>query len=119
MGDRFYLKLKCAYCSLESDVYYAPTCGMYDFTCQEKESFHEGDKSSSFVKSGCGKINFICADLATVKKSEDIVEDDVIQAFEMATTASHSIEAIKKEAKFYLRNLKRQVKKLEGNKNGR
>ncbi len=47
MGDRYYLKLKCAYCGQENPdpkkidpeiweseyVYYAPTCGYETFKC--------------------------------------------------------------------------------------
>ena len=44
-----------------------------------------------------------------VKKAEDVTEEDVIQAFEMASSASHSLDAIKKEARAYLRTLKKQL----------
>lgn len=94
MGDRFYLKLKCAYCGKQNnDVYYAPTCCFYDFKCDDVT---------------CNKMNFITA-IFEVKKAEDVTEEDVIQAFEMASSASHSLDAIKKEARAYLRTLKKQL----------
>lgn len=35
MGDRWTLALKCAHCEkLNEDVYYAPTCGFLNFTCE-------------------------------------------------------------------------------------
>ena len=92
MGDRFNLKLSCIFCTAVSDVYYAPTCCMYDFTC-----------------TACKKINFVCADFR-VKKAEDVTEDDAVQAFEMATTGNHTLAAIRKEAKRYLKDLKKRIK---------
>ena len=92
MGEKFSLKLKCAYCGAESSVYYAPTCGMYDFTCKT-----------------CHRINFICADF-TVKKAENTTEEDAVQAFEMASSANHTLATIRKEAKRYLRDLKKRIK---------
>lgn len=116
MGDRFYLKLKCAYCGLESNVYYAPTCGFYDFKCQETDDcmlpvFDSAEfTKGQIVNLGCGKTNFITASFG-VKKAEDITEEDVVMAFEMATNASHTAKAIKREAQVYLKMLKRQIKK--------
>lgn len=114
MGDRFWLKLKCAYCGLESNVYYAPTCSFYDFKCQEtEEPFvipHEDGFTPAHANQGCGKTNFITASFG-VKKAEDVIEEDIIQSFEMASTANHSLSAIKKEAQHYLRQLKKQIKK--------
>jgi len=108
MGDRFYLNLKCVYCGLISEVYYAPTCGFYDFKCRTDNISELSEVQP--VNVGCGKINFITATFE-VKKVEEVTEDDVIQAFEMASTASHSLSAIKKEAKQYLKQLKRGLKK--------
>ena len=117
MGDRFTLKLKCAYCGLESDVWYAPTCGFYDFTCKETEEPYPTTDEEGFSKvpdnNGCGKINFITADFR-VKKAEDVIEEDVIVAFEMATNANHKPSAIKKEAKSYIGFLRKRIK--ESNK---
>ena len=116
MGDRFYLKLKCAYCGLESSVYYAPTCGIYDFKCQDTDDFmfpaidEEGFTKGNIVQLGCGKINFITASFG-VKKAEDVTEEDVIGAFETASNAYHTEAAIKREAKSYLKSLKKQIKK--------
>lgn len=89
MGDRFYLELNCAYCNrTNKDVYYAPTCSFYDFTCEH-----------------CKKVNFISSDFS-VKKLVDVSEQNVIDAFEMATIGGHSKALIKKEAKRYLNHLK-------------
>jgi hypothetical protein len=97
---------------MESSVFYAPTCGFYDFKCQETDSdlFPMIDENESYANLGCNKINFITADFQ-VKKAEEVTEEYVIQAFEMATNSSHKPEAIKREAKIYLRALKRQTKK--------
>ena len=107
MGDRFYLNLKCAYCGTESSVWYAPTCGSYDFKCQDVSG---EDFLPIESKTGCGRTNFITASFE-VKKAEDVTEEDVVQAFEMASNTFHSLSAIKKEAKSYLRFLKKQIKK--------
>ena len=113
MGDRFYLKLKCAYCGTESSVWYAPTCGAYDFTCQDLGGY---DFMPVESKTGCGRTNFITASFE-VKKAEDVVEEDVIGAFEMSSNAYHTEKAIQREAKSYLKSLKKQIKK-EGSPNG-
>lgn len=35
MGDRWTLSLVCAFCGRKNDdVYYAPTCGFFNFTCK-------------------------------------------------------------------------------------
>ena len=34
MGDRFVLKLKCAYCEKENEAYYAESCGVTAFDCE-------------------------------------------------------------------------------------
>lgn len=82
MGDRFYLSLDCAYCgAVNSDVYYAPTCEVFDFTCSK-----------------CNKVNFITAGLSS-KKVEDTTEDDVAQAIEMATSVVRTAAEIKRYAK--------------------
>jgi hypothetical protein len=106
MGDRFWLKLKCAYCGTESSVYYAPTCGDYDFKCQDLGGY---DFMPVESKTGCGGTNFVTASFE-VKKAEDVTEEDVVQAFEMATSADHTLDAIKREAKSYLRNLQKRIK---------
>ena len=93
MGDRFYLNLKCAYCGTESSVWYAPTCGSYDFKCQDVSG---EDFLPIESKTGCGRTNFITASFE-VKKAEDVTEEDVVQAFEMASNTFHSLSAIKKE----------------------
>jgi hypothetical protein len=112
-GDRYYLNLKCAYCGLESEVYYAPTCGSYDFTCRENENVLIDTENlgppAAPKKTGCGKLNFIMADFS-VRKIEEVVEEDVVAAFEMATTASHSLESIHKEAKGYLKRIKKHAR---------
>lgn len=101
MGDRFYLSLNCAYCGKTSEVYYAPTCGFYDFVCREDTN------EQAKPKDGCGKKNFITASF-DVKKLEDVTEEDVISAFEMATTADHSLDAIRRNAKSYLKNIRKE-----------
>ena len=93
MGDRFYLTLNCAYCGKENDdISYAPTCCFYDFDCKD-----------------CGGINFIKADFS-VKKAEEVSEEDIVGAFEMATTASHKQQAIQREATHYLKILKKRIR---------
>lgn len=97
MGDRFYLILNCAYCStVNKDVYYAPTCDFYDFKCQK-----------------CNRTNFITADFS-VKRVEDVVIENVVAAFEMATTAVHSADSIRGMAKRYLRELKKHGRAESG-----
>jgi endogenous inhibitor of DNA gyrase (YacG/DUF329 family) len=35
MGDRYFLTVKCPQCGvITEDVYYAPTCDFFDFTCK-------------------------------------------------------------------------------------
>lgn len=105
MGDRFEMTLKCTYCNMPNKVYYAPTCGIYDFRCNSLDF-----ESKEFPKNkGCGKINFICSDF-TVKKAEEVTEQNVIDAFEMATSMNHKPSAIKREAKQYIKNLKKELK---------
>lgn len=117
MGDRFCLKIACVFCGTVNNVYYAPTCEMYDFTCSNKDlRIEKVDIATKKVietsKSlgPCNTINFICADFR-VKKVEDVTEEDVVQAFEMATTGNHTLASIRKEAKRYLRGLKKRAKK--------
>lgn len=94
MGDRFILSLKCTYCnSINDNIWYAPTCTFYDFKCFS-----------------CHRTNFICADFS-VKKAEDATEEDVVSAFEMASTVYHSTKAIRTEAKSFLRRLRKDVEK--------
>lgn len=93
MGDRFEMTLKCAYCGKENNVWYAPTCNVYDFVC----------------RGGCEKTNFICSDFS-VKKVEDIVEQNVIDGFEMASNTYHKPSVIKSQAKQYIRDLKKRIK---------
>jgi hypothetical protein len=116
MGDRFNLTLDCAYCGAKNSVFYAPTCGFYDFTCglnpDDDYPICEPEGSGQYTgyakTMGCGKTNFITADFR-VKQIEDVIEEDIIQAFEMASNAYHKPEAIKKEAKQYLKDLKKRV----------
>ena len=36
MGDRYYISVVCENCGFnEDDVYYAPTCGFIEWTCQK------------------------------------------------------------------------------------
>ena len=36
MGDRWTLTLACAHCGhINKDVWYAPTCGAFNFTCEK------------------------------------------------------------------------------------
>lgn len=35
MGDRYELRLRCAYCDKEQDVYYAESSGFTTFICKE------------------------------------------------------------------------------------
>jgi hypothetical protein len=101
---------------MESSVYYAPTCGFYDFKCQETDNDlfpvvdEKGFSESKDCNKGCGKTNFITASFS-VKKAEDVTEEDVIGAFEMATNTFHTDKAIKQEAQIYLKQLKKHTKK--------
>ncbi|MFA5238380.1 MAG: hypothetical protein WC476_01555 [Phycisphaerae bacterium] len=73
MGDRYYLEfLYCAYCGAEHrdededayafggvpGIYYAPTCGFFDFECE-----------------ACGKLNYIGSDM-DAHKIEDISAEE-------------------------------------------
>lgn len=115
MGDRYYLTLNCVYCNKTSYVFYAPTCCFYDFVCQTTEEFYplSMQDDNEFIvgktaQMGCGKINFITASFS-VKKIEEVTEDDVVQAFEMATSVSHSQRAIRREAKQYIKDLQKRL----------
>ena len=35
MGDRYELKLACAWCGFKQEVYYAESSGFTDFTCEK------------------------------------------------------------------------------------
>jgi hypothetical protein len=89
---------------------------MFDFKCQETDDFmfpaidDSGFSVGKIVNLGCGRTSFITASFG-VKKAEDVTEDDVVQAFEMAANTHHAIKAIKQEAKRYLKDLKKQIKK--------
>lgn len=115
MGDRFEMTLKCAYCGIDNEVWYAPTCCSYDFTCRESNSNAISPDSILYsenkehIDKGCGSINFICSDFSVVK-AEEITEQMVIDGFEMATNAYHTPSAIRKVAKQYIRDLKKRIK---------
>lgn len=107
MNDKFYLKLNCAYCGLPSDIYYTKMCKSYDFICQQSNSPESDGMPGCY---GCRKINFITTDF-NVKKVEDTSEEDAVQAFEMTAIGNKTLATIRKEAKRYLKELKKRTSK--------
>ena len=69
MGERYTLNINCVYCGEKNeDVWYAPTCNFYTFKCKK-----------------CEKHNFITSDFYP-KKVENVTEQEVYNAFVMATS---------------------------------
>ena len=78
MGDRYELKLHCAYCNkLNKEIWYAPTCGSYTFGCGK-----------------CGKTNFIKNFQAV--KTNGITGNDLFDAFIDATNVSWEDKDLKR-----------------------
>ena len=89
MGDRYELIENCAYCGeIEEDVWYAPTCNSFGFTCRK-----------------CGKYNFITTDFK-VKKVDEITYDDVYWAVCNASNMMNE-KQIESSAKGFYDNLKK------------
>ena len=64
MGSSYLLELHCVHCvKLNTDIYYAPTCGTYTFKC-----------------SHCGKMNYITKDKESAMPDEASGED-LFEAF--------------------------------------
>lgn len=96
MGDRYYLRLNCAYCNhLNTEIYYAPTCNFYDFKCKY-----------------CGKVNFI-SDNFLSKKTEDVTLKEIENGFFITTNVNWNkkqIKLIKKDCKDYYKQIKKTNK---------
>lgn len=94
MGDRFELNKNCAYCGkLNEDIWYAPTCNVYGFTCSK-----------------CKKYNFVTDGLMT-KKLEDTTQEDVRNAFLNVTNVPWSDEDIERMTKRDFEELKKEFLK--------
>jgi len=82
MGDRYELKLNCAYCgSCNDDVWYAPTCASDTFTCEK-----------------CKEINFITSEFKA-KKVEDVKYEEIEIGFLNATNVNWTDEQVKEMCK--------------------
>lgn len=91
MGDRYILKLKCAYCShLNEDIWYAPTSSSDTFRCKN-----------------CQKINFITSNFRA-KKIEDILLIDIFNGFSNTTTGGFTDEEIKRMCQERLKEIKNE-----------
>jgi len=89
MGDRYDLIRDCAHCGeTEKDVWYAPTCNFFGFTCKK-----------------CKRYNFITTDLK-VKKVDDVTYDDVYWAVNNASNMMDE-KQIKSCAQEFYDNLKK------------
>lgn len=92
MGDRYEVNAKCIYCGcLNKSVWYAPTCSVMTFECEE-----------------CKKENFITTSF-TIKKIEDVLYDDVEKAISYASNFMDE-DQIKKCAKDYFKKLIKKEK---------
>jgi len=92
VGDRYELIKDCVYCGeTEEDVWYAPTCNSFGFTCKK-----------------CEKYNFITTEFI-VKKEEDVIFDDVYWAVNNASTMMDE-KMIGSVAKEFYNNLKQDGK---------
>ena len=97
MGDRTYIKIRCAYCNhlnnpdndiFESGVYYAPTSGFDTFKCER-----------------CDKINFINSDFKAVK-IEEIELKDVVEGFLASTSVAWTEKKVNRMCKEHLADIK-------------
>ncbi len=94
MGDRYTLKLDCAYCMAENEeIWYSPTSSVDVFTCHR-----------------CGKRNFVACMPFKAMKLEEVALKDVIAGFKFTTTARWTEKQIEEMCAEHLARLKKETK---------